>query len=373
MFWGKSKELDELREQLARLTRENQELRSANDSQQAQIAEQAAAWRAKEFECDTLRQILRHLSAFSDTLGGSQQSLGSMAALLRDERAQAVQAAEVSVSSGQVTTQIAASLNQLASDSSSAAGAVGNLANQAEQIDAIVQLIHDIADQTNLLALNAAIEAARAGESGRGFAVVADEVRKLAERTSKATRDISELVAGVRHNSVAAKAAMDGLSTAAGSFSQRGSEATESMAQVVALAQRMEQVIAGGALNSFVELAKVDHLVFKFRIYMGLFGLISLAGCDVAAHTGCRLGKWYYEGEGRECFSRLPGYRELEAPHIEVHQSGIAALGARDQGDVQQMLRHVENMEAASFKVIACLDRMAEGAKNDPALLCHTS
>ncbi|WVT83908.1 methyl-accepting chemotaxis protein [Dechloromonas sp. ZY10] len=371
MFWSKAREVSELQAQLARLEQEKQVLQASNASLQEQLAEQSAAWRTKEFECDTLRQILRHLSAFSDTLGGSQQSLGSMAAVLRDERAQAVQAAAASVASGQVTTEIAASLQQLANDSSAAAGAVGSLANQAEQIDAIVQLIHDIADQTNLLALNAAIEAARAGESGRGFAVVADEVRKLAERTAKATREISELVAGVRHNSVAAKAAMDGLSSAAGGFSLRGTAATEGMAEVVGLARRMEQVIAGGALNSFVEVAKVDHLVFKFRIYMGLFGLTNLAACDVAAHTGCRLGKWYYEGEGRECFSKLPGYRELEAPHIEVHQAGIAALNARDQGDVQQMLRHVESMEAASFKVIACLDKMAEGAKNDPALLCH--
>jgi len=79
---------------------------------------------------------------------------------------------------------------------------VRQLDNRAAEIGNIVMVITEIADQTNLLALNAAIEAARAGEEGRGFAVVADEVRKLAEKTIKATKEISGKIQAVQDESV---------------------------------------------------------------------------------------------------------------------------------------------------------------------------
>lgn len=64
--------------------------------------------------------------------------------------------------------------------------------------DEILGAIVSITDQINLLALNAAIEAARAGEAGRGFAVVADEVRKLSEKSSVSTKEISNVLFGIR-------------------------------------------------------------------------------------------------------------------------------------------------------------------------------
>lgn len=78
-----------------------------------------------------------------------------------------------------------------ATEAKQASDVLTKLSDSTQSIGEIVGLIRDVAEQTNLLALNATIEAARAGDAGKGFSVVASEVKQLADRTSKATIDIS--------------------------------------------------------------------------------------------------------------------------------------------------------------------------------------
>jgi methyl-accepting chemotaxis protein len=120
----------------------------------------------------------------------------------------AKKSSEMAGKGGEAVHQSLIRMNKIAEVVNKSADTVFSLGQNSDKIGEIVQVIDDIADQTNLLALNAAIEAARAGEQGRGFAVVADEVRKLAERTSKATKEISSMIRDIQNDTGKAVSSM---------------------------------------------------------------------------------------------------------------------------------------------------------------------
>ena len=78
------------------------------------------------------------------------------------------------------------------------ASLIENLGKSSQEIGMILKVIDEIADQTSLLALNASILAAQAGEHGKGFAVVAGHIRELADRSSKATQEIGDVIKRVQ-------------------------------------------------------------------------------------------------------------------------------------------------------------------------------
>ncbi|MBL8487487.1 MAG: CZB domain-containing protein [Rhodocyclaceae bacterium] len=369
LFDGKLRQTIETQAQrIAALEEENLKARAEGEDLRRRLAlAETSAYAARQ--CELYAGLFRNMQSFAASLTEFQQTLAGLANQLQAEKGSAVRAATTSTASRAAMEGIVENLRRMADKTQASARSVDSLNVRVDQIGGFVKLIKEIADQTNLLALNAAIEAARAGESGRGFAVVADEVRKLAERTTQATGEISGLVGNIQQEAQQSRRIMEDHAANALQFSDDGVRAAGDMQALLALSRQMEGAISASALRSFVELAKVDHLVFKFEIYRVLAGLSAKGTGDFADHRTCRLGRWYYEGDGRDCFAQLPGYREIEPAHVRVHNAGVAALGHFARDNHEKALDEVAAMEAASLTVLQQLDRMAQAGENDTGLL----
>jgi len=242
------------------------------------------------------------------------------------------------------------------------------LNRDSEQVAQSLLTIKEIADQTGLLALNASIEAARAGETGKGFGVVADEVKLLSRRTKETAESVDRILGSFSQR-------VESVSQ----ISEHSHEVTQGMSEMVEDFEREFNQLATSSNKSvrqmdiasaviYNSLVKLDHVIYKQNGYVALESEGDGPECKAISvdHTQCRLGRWYYEGAGRDKFGNLSAYRQLEQPHATVHSAVREALRlSREDWENNQQLRteilaQMELAERASEEVMYWINKMTE-------------
>ena len=142
---------------------------------------------SNDAQTEGIMNAAQDVERMSETMNRMSQS-----ALQSSERARV--AAQSAKSGAAAVRDTIVGMNSTRNQIQDTAKRLKRLGESSQQINEIVNLIQDVTEQTNVLSLNASIQAAMAGEAGRGFAVVAEEVQRLAERSARASNEITDLV-----------------------------------------------------------------------------------------------------------------------------------------------------------------------------------
>lgn len=291
-----------------------------------------------------LEKIRDGLAKTAESLIFENEELSTMAEIFGQTNAALARLSERSEKINEQTQ----SSNTAISELNLIAGAIGKL----------VGVIQEISEQTNLLALNAAIEAARAGEAGRGFSVVADEVRTLAGKAKGASSQIESLVKQVLSQTQDIQSSIETGLDYAIEISTSSDQIQSIVNDLLSKSQHMQKVIDHASARSFLDTVKLDHTIWKNEIYRHIEQ--SSHQYKPNSHTECRLGRWYFEGNGAKYFSHLKSFAAIDKPHEYVHTSGKHALRYAAEHDHVRMLEHIQIMEKSSEEVVLHIDHLLD-------------
>jgi len=178
--------------------------------------------------------------------------------------------------------------------------------------------------QIKLLALKAAIEIKREGSNIRRLIIreidnLHLELESIYKETSSHVSFISEETKRLgTHNNWNILPSSNNLSCV--------DNINYKIKKIIILTGKVNEIMDCSVTNSIFKSVKLDHLVWKNKLYQKILKNTDNSVDILLDHKSCRMGIWLYIDERSKKYRQLPNFINLEFSHIDIHKYGFRAI-----------------------------------------------
>jgi hypothetical protein len=194
-------------------------------------------------------------------------------------------------------------------------------------------------------------------------------VRNLASRSADAAKQIKDVVTTIQKETEKIKESSDTVTSVINETKGRIESLSKLMNTFQKNSNRAVFEVESISNKIFINLAKLDHVIYKNNLYQLIFG--NSHNFKPVDHTQCRLGQWYNTGLGKQEFSFTHSYKGLDNPHSIVHKEANILANECSGHEISCSKELIENkielVEKASEQVFIFLDRILE-EKNEQVM-----
>ena len=191
-------------------------------------------------------------------------------------------------------------------------------------------------------------------------------MRKLAERTQKATGEISITIQNLQQQSSFISENASSMSSIANATSETMEDFSSTMSNFTTNLSNTSKNSNKSSFSLYLSTFKLHHILFKSNAYSATVNGTVTEELK-KNHKGCGFGKWYYS-VGEKYFGSFDCFKKLESHHIEFHKLINKNLDCALSGNCmakstqakEEILSRFQEAEEHSNQLFALLDELSQ-------------
>jgi methyl-accepting chemotaxis protein len=229
----------------------------------------------------------------------------------------------------------------------------GQVVQSIGEIGATIKKVNEVARTIAAAVEEQSITTKEIGRNVAQTSVAAETVARGVAESASVTREIARNIAEVDQSAKQTAEGATAAQTAGGKVTQVVDKLSALMGQFKVSNKRFD-----------AEPIKTAHALWSAKLSDLLAGKINLDPSEVARHTDCKFGKWYYGPQGKQ-LAGLDIFNSVGEQHAKFHELAKSIAELYKDGRTQEAAQKFAETRALTQNLFRLLDQLDEKANRE--------